>query len=129
MNALTSPQIDHLLESAAERGLPSAVAPVAVGLVLVVLFFAAAMWANSRRRAEPPPRPEEQPRPPEHPAHIEDRREPDDFGAESGHIVPHRLTPHEMKGYGNFGTRPVSGERPAQDEESGGAFGSGQHGG
>lgn len=119
MNALTYAQIDPLVESAAERGLLAAIAPVAVALGLVALFFGVAMWANSRRPAEPPPSPEEQPRPPEHPTHVEDLREPDDdFGAESGHIVPHRLTPHEMKGYGNFGTRPTHGERPAHGEES-----------
>lgn len=132
MNALISAQINHVVESAAERGLLSAIAPVAVGLFLVVLFFAAAMWANSRRPAEPPPRPEEQPKLPDHPAHVKDLREPDDdFGAEGGRIAPHRLTPHELKGYGNFGTRPVPGERerPAHGEESGGAFGSGQLGG
>lgn len=125
MNGFMHAQADQLADPLA-RGLGAAVAPVAAIVVIAVGIFVAAMWAN-RRRPYQPPSPEEQPRPPEHPTHLGETREPDDdFGAEGG---KRRVLPHEMKGYGNFGSHTSHGERPPDDENSGGAFGSGRLGG
>ncbi|MFC4608842.1 DUF6479 family protein [Streptomyces maoxianensis] len=124
MNAFMYAQADQLTDPLA-RGLGAALAPVVAVVVIAVVGFGAAMWANRRRPYEPPS-PEEQPRPPEHATHLEESREPDeDFGAEDGH----RILPHEMKGYGNFGSHTSHGERPADDENSGGASASGRPGG
>ena len=47
-------------------------------------------------------------------------RQADDFGAEG-----ERLSPHELKGYGNFGTRPAPpGNDDRNDGNDTGAFGS-----
>ncbi|MGW3621997.1 DUF6479 family protein [Streptomyces sp. NPDC000880] len=92
---------------------------VGVGLVVALIWL---VWWDSRRRRAQPPSLEEQPRRPKHRAHIDETREPDDFGAEG-----ERLSPHELRGYGNMGSRPAREKRPSHDDDSGGAFGSGGH--
>ncbi|MEV6396234.1 DUF6479 family protein [Streptomyces sp. NPDC051907] len=114
MNGLIYAQIDQLAEPVAQRSVLASVAPVVIGVILVLLLFAVAMWAN-RRRSYEPPRPEEQPHHPDHQSHEEGPREPDDFG----YTGDRRILPHEMKGYGNFGTRPVVEKPPGDQDKSG----------
>ncbi|MEV7420814.1 DUF6479 family protein [Streptomyces sp. NPDC089919] len=81
---------------------------LAVGIVVALLLVLAVWWGIRRRAAEPPP-PRNPVRPPVHPQHVEERREPD------GTAFPDdgdRLSPHDMKGYGNFGSRREGDEGP-----------------
>ncbi|MEV0634730.1 DUF6479 family protein [Streptomyces sp. NPDC050619] len=102
---------------------------LAVAGVVVVAVLMGAFWLGVRvkRREPPPPVPEEQPRMPEGGPvrEVMENREPDE--------VPRgrqRLTPHQLPGHGNAGTRTgPSKERPRWDEGSSGSFGSGGPGG
>jgi hypothetical protein len=97
--------------------------------VVVVAVLIGAFWLGVRikRRELPPPTPDEQPRLPEDGPvrEVREQREP--------HEVPkgrHRMTPHEIPGHGNDGTRTSgSKDRPRWDEGNSGAFGSGGPGG
>ncbi|WP_404950897.1 DUF6479 family protein [Streptomyces sp. ARC12] len=84
--------------------------PFTVGLVVVALLIGSVMW-RSRKGGSRPPRPEEQPARPTPPPSTSPGagRAVDDFGAEG-----ERLSPHQMKGYGNQ-SRSVSSE----DDRSG----------
>ncbi|MEU9014579.1 DUF6479 family protein [Streptomyces sp. NPDC048479] len=123
MVTFSHPAGDGLTEFGAGTGALAGVSfvLVALALALLVLLVGLVWWWGARSRRDPPPRPDEQPRRPVHRAHVESRREPDEF-AEGGV----RLAPHELRGYGNMGSRPVPPERP---HDSGGPFGSGGLGG
>lgn len=91
-------------------------------------LLAGAMWRESKRRDEEvPPLPDEQPKPPDHRAHIEEVRDEDedDFPHDGG-----RLLPYNMKTHSSHGTGKGPGERPKHGKNAGGgAFGSGGLGG
>ncbi|MFW6690571.1 DUF6479 family protein [Streptomyces sp. MAR4 CNX-425] len=98
--------------------------PFLLGLVLVAVLVGA-VWLGIRIRSrEPaPPRPEDQPRPPASGPvpHVTEEREPAEVPRGRG-----RLTPHELPGHGNSGTRPA--RRPARrrgERQSGGSRGPG----
>ncbi|HET6357403.1 DUF6479 family protein [Streptomyces sp.] len=92
---------------AAENEWVAGIAPFNVGIVVVVFLIGLVGWGIKRGRGLPP-RPDEQPRRRSRGTHIEETREADDFGSEG-----ERLTPHELKGYGNQGSRPSGdSERP-----------------
>ncbi|MCL8011607.1 DUF6479 family protein [Streptomyces sp. AS02] len=94
------------------------------GLAVVALLIGAfVLGARIRRREPPPPRPEEQPRPPEDGPvqEVREHREPNEVPRSD-----HRLTPHEMPGHGNIPSRPSpSQERPRWSEGGSGSFGGG----
>ncbi|MFC4607431.1 DUF6479 family protein [Streptomyces maoxianensis] len=84
---------------------------VGIGLVVVLIWL---VWWDSRRKRAQPPSVDEQPRRPKHRPHIDETREPDDFGAEG-----ERLGPHEFHGYGNLGSRPARENQPSHDDDGG----------
>ncbi|MEW2087312.1 DUF6479 family protein [Streptomyces sp. NPDC005283] len=96
---------------AASNPILGGIGPLIAGIVLVAVLIGVIPWAIRRRKAQPPrPRPEDQPTPPPHRAHIEHNREPD------GAVFPDdgsRLTPHELKPHSS---RPGSGQRREHDE-------------
>ncbi|MET9150307.1 DUF6479 family protein [Streptomyces griseoflavus] len=97
-----------------------AAALVVVALLIGMFAFGSRRTRNSTTRR---PRPEEQPRMPEGgPVHeVRERREPDEVPRSD-----ERLTPHELNGHGNAGSRAgASQERPRWDDGSSGSFGSG----
>ncbi|MFD7441506.1 DUF6479 family protein [Streptomyces sp. NPDC059909] len=74
--------------------------PFLIAVVLVVVL-GGAMWLEARRRAqERAPRPEEQPKVPDHPTHIEEIREPDeaDFPTDGARLLPYNLKTHSTHG-------------------------------
>ncbi|MEU8461720.1 DUF6479 family protein [Streptomyces sp. NPDC029003] len=83
---------------------------LAVGIVVALLLIGAVWWGIRRRAAQPAPGAPSRPDARAH--HVEERREPepDSFPANG-----ERLSPHEMKGYGNLGSRPA--ERPRDQTE------------
>ncbi|MEU1281394.1 DUF6479 family protein [Streptomyces sp. NPDC005805] len=85
---------------------------VVVGLLVLLVYVVWRQGAN-RRRDSAPTR-DELPTPPDRQSHVESRLEPDEIDPEQGHQTPGRLTPHEMHGYGNMGSRPVA-EPPERD--------------
>ncbi|GAA0645786.1 hypothetical protein GCM10009535_24150 [Streptomyces thermocarboxydovorans] len=97
---------------------------VAAAVVVALLIGAFAFGSRRVRQAgRVRPGPEEQPRMPEGGPvrEVREDREPDEMPTGEG-----RLTPHEMKGRGNSGTRTgAAQERPRWDEGSSGGFGSG----
>ncbi|WP_328862968.1 DUF6479 family protein [Streptomyces sp. NBC_00306] len=109
---------------AAGDGAPAVIVFVLIAAALLVLLVGVVWRVGARRGRARPPRPEEQPRRPAQRSHVEARREPEDFGADG-----ERLTPHELGGYGNQGSRPAPGGRRRDADESGGSFGSGGLGG
>jgi hypothetical protein len=119
--------MNSAIELAAGRG-ALGIGLIVAGVVIVGLLIGAFwMGARVRRREPPPPRPEEQPRvPDEGPVReVLENREPDEVPRSD-----RRLTPHELPGHGNSGTRTsASQERPRWDEGSSGSFGSGGSGG
>jgi hypothetical protein len=105
------------MDMAAGRG-ALGVGLIVAGIVVVALLTGA-LWMGSRirRREPPPPSPEEQPRLPESgPVHeVLENREPDEVPRSDT-----RLTPHEMPGFGNSGTRrSPSKDRPRWSGGSG----------
>ncbi len=96
-------------------GIGLAVAGVAVVAVLIGAFW---YGARVKRREPPPPTPEEQPRLPEGGpvGEVRENREPDEVPRSE-----HRLTPHQMPGFGNSPSRRGSSEeRPRWDGSSSG---------
>ncbi|MFI9822146.1 DUF6479 family protein [Streptomyces sp. NPDC052013] len=98
---------------------------VVAGAVVVALLIGAFAFGSRRvrRAGRTRPRPEEQPRMPEGGPvrEVRERREPDEMPRGDT-----RLTPHELNGQGNSGTRTGSSqERPRWNEGSSGGFGSG----
>jgi Na+-transporting methylmalonyl-CoA/oxaloacetate decarboxylase gamma subunit len=116
---------------AAAEGAPAVIVFGLIVIGLLVLLIWVVWQVGARRRRDAPPTEEEQPRRPDHQTHFESRLEPDDdFDPSAGHEVPGRLTPHELHGYGNMGSRTAPEKKPPRDsDEGGGAFGSGGHGG
>ncbi|MCF3122445.1 hypothetical protein IPZ68_22465 [Streptomyces arenae] len=84
-------------------------APFLAGLgVAVLLVWAVWFGIRVRRREQPPPRPQDQPRlPPDGPVgDVLENREPDEVPRDGG-----RLTPHRLKGSGNMASRRAGGQR------------------
>ena len=95
---------------AMNHGLVVGAAPFAVGVVLVALLIVAVWRGRRRQAARPgPPRPEEQPRLPESGpvGEIHERREPAEVPRSR-----HRLTPHQLLGFGNQGTCRAKDQSP-----------------
>ncbi|MEB8343028.1 DUF6479 family protein [Streptomyces endophyticus] len=91
----------------------TSVVPFVVGLVIALaLIWAVWMGIRFRRREPGPPDPADQPKLPRAgPVHeVSEMREPDE--------MPHtddggsRLTPHELHGFGNAGSRRSEDQRP-----------------
>ncbi|THA86308.1 DUF6479 family protein [Streptomyces sp. A0592] len=83
---------------------------LAVGIVVALLLVAAVWWGIRRRAAEPPPGAPTRPTA-RRPHHVEEHREPDPESFPGG---GERLSPHEMKGYGNLGSRREGGDDPGK---------------
>ncbi|MFG2340483.1 DUF6479 family protein [Streptomyces yangpuensis] len=81
---------------------------LAVGVVVALLLIAAVWWGIRRRAAEPSPGAPSR-RTARRSHHVEERREPDPQSFPGG---GERLSPHEMKGYGNLGSRREGGDTP-----------------
>ncbi|MFI1399451.1 DUF6479 family protein [Streptomyces sp. NPDC020681] len=100
---------------------------IGLGFILIVLLAGAMWWDNQRREQEIPPKPEEQPTPPDHPhEHIEEVRASDDDD------FPHdgeRLLPYNLKTHSTHSTGKGREARAQHGENSGGGFGSGRLGG
>jgi hypothetical protein len=111
---------DALFETAAIASTPGWIVPIVIGVALVALLTGIVWW-DTRRKRERAPRPDEQPRRPDHRTEISQVREADDFGTSR-----ERLRPHELKTYGTHAAPP--GTPPHDDTRSGG-FGSGAFGG
>ncbi|MEU4173533.1 DUF6479 family protein [Streptomyces sp. NPDC026589] len=114
-----------LLERASDPG-PHLAAPVwaggtvpfIVGLFVVALLIGTVVWRTRKGRSRPP-RPDERRHRPSTPSHTPgEPRAADDFGGEG-----ERLSPHQMKGYGNLG-----GPARFEDDDRSGGHGSGGHG-
>lgn len=95
------------------------VVPLIVGVIVAGLLIGLVWWDTKRKRARAP-RPDEQPRRPDHRTHIEEVREDDDFGPAGG------LYPHELGGPSSRSAPPGT---PPRDDSRGGGFGSGGLGG
>ncbi|MEU2154556.1 DUF6479 family protein [Streptomyces sp. NPDC019396] len=121
MNSLT------ITDQAAASQL-AGIGPFIIGLVLIALL-AGAMWYEGRRRAqEKAPLPEEQPKAPDHPTHIEEAREPD---ADAFPTDGARLLPYNMKTHSSHAApaaepptkpgEPAQSTQPAQPSQSTGS--------
>ncbi len=97
---------------------------VVAGIVVLALLIGMFLFGSRRvRNDDARPRPEEQPRMPEGGPvrEVREHREPEEMPR-----TDERLTPHELKGHGNAGTRTSAAqERPRWDEGGSGGFGSG----
>ncbi|MEU0373323.1 DUF6479 family protein [Streptomyces sp. NPDC006283] len=121
---------DPTADLAAGEGAPAVIVFSLIVIGLLVLLVWIVWQVGARRRRDRPPGEDEQPKRPDHQTHFESRLEPDEFDPSEGHMVEGRLTPHELHGYGNMGSRPAQEKKPPRDsDDSGGAFGSGGHGG
>ncbi|MGW7516708.1 DUF6479 family protein [Streptomyces sp. NPDC054796] len=110
------------VQLAVARDLLVGIAPFAVGLVVVVaLILAVAYGIRLRSRGDSRPSGPVPPHPDEPVVYESGRREPDEIPRDGG-----RLLPHELKEYGNTGSRPAEDdEAPKWSEGSSGGFGSG----
>ncbi|MFD9218473.1 DUF6479 family protein [Streptomyces sp. NPDC060064] len=126
MNALMLAQNSPVSDLAVAEQLKGA-APFIFGIFLIALL-AGAMWFDGRRRDQQrvPPRPEEQPKPPDHPTHIEEVREPDedDFPHDGGRLLPYNMKTHSTH---SPSKKPEAAPPPGEDSDS--ASGSGAQGG
>ncbi|MFJ9175589.1 DUF6479 family protein [Streptomyces sp. NPDC102360] len=106
--------------------LSTSVVPFVVGLVVALaLIWAVWMGIRFRRREPGPPDPADQPKLPRTgPVHeVREMREPDEMPHTDG---GHRLTPHELHGYGNADSRRSKDQRPRRwSRGNSGAFGGG----
>lgn len=101
-----------MASAAAENEWVTGIAPFVVGIVLVAFLIGLVGWGIKRGRGLPS-RPGAQSRRRSRRTRID--READDFGGEG-----ERLTPHELRGYGNQGSRPARDmERPKHNGDSG----------
>ncbi|GAA4791513.1 DUF6479 family protein [Streptomyces sanyensis] len=114
---LTSRQ--HTAADLAADGAPAVIVFLLIVVGLLVLLVYVVWQVGARRRRDTAPTREELPTPPEHQSHVESRFEPDEVDGTQGHVVPGRLTPHELHGYGNMGGRPSAEEPPAPPREPG----------
>lgn len=109
---------------AASRGAVGAGLAVAAVVVVALLIGMFGLGSRKvRKSGTRRPTPEEQPRMPEGGPvrEVREQREPDEVPRSD-----ERLTPHELKGHGNAGSRTsASQERPRWDEGGSGSFGSG----
>jgi Family of unknown function (DUF6479) len=104
----------------------AAIGPLTFGLLLIVVL-GGAMWWDGRRRARlHTPSPDEQPKTPDHAAHIEEVREEDDdaFPEDGSRLLPYNLRTHT-----SHSTGKGPDQRPQHGKRGGGAFGSGSLGG
>ncbi|MEU2430703.1 DUF6479 family protein [Streptomyces sp. NPDC007861] len=95
MNSLMIVQSSSVTDQAAASQL-AGIGPFIIGIILIALL-AGAMWYEGRRRLqERAPRPEEQPKAPDHPTHIEEVREPDEDAFPTGgeRLLPYNLKTH-----------------------------------
>ncbi|WP_306318300.1 MULTISPECIES: DUF6479 family protein [unclassified Streptomyces] len=102
----------------------TSIAPFAAGLVIAVaLVWAVWLGIRIRRREPGPPDPADQPKlPATGPVReIREMREPDEIPRTDDGGA--RLTPHQLHGFGNAGTRRSEDQRPRR--WSRGAFGGG----
>ncbi|MFJ3202913.1 DUF6479 family protein [Streptomyces sp. NPDC086989] len=81
---------------------------LAVGVVVAVVLIAAVWWGIRRRADRTGPTAAS--RTVARPHHVDEHREPEPDAFPDG---AGRLSPHEMKGYGNLGSRPAA---PPRDE-------------
>ncbi|MGW1882237.1 DUF6479 family protein [Streptomyces sp. NPDC001970] len=91
-----SPATTEVLAASPFAGL----VPFIIAVVLVAVL-GGAMWLEARRRAqERAPRPEDQPKRPDHQTHIEEVREPDegDFPTGGERLLPYNLKTHSTHG-------------------------------
>ncbi|MGA5524706.1 DUF6479 family protein [Streptomyces pseudogriseolus] len=114
----------QMADLAAGRG-ALGVGLVVAGIVVLALLIGMFLFGSRRVRNDDSrrPRPEEQPRMPEGGPvrEVREHREPEEMPR-----TDERLTPHELKGHGNAGTRTSAAqERPRWDEGGSGGFGSG----
>ncbi|MEW2081469.1 DUF6479 family protein [Streptomyces sp. NPDC005283] len=125
MSVLTFAQNSPVSDIAVAEQLKGA-APFIFGIFLIALLAGAMWWDGRRREQQVPPRPEEQPKRPDHPAHIEEVREPDedDFPHDGGRLLPYNLKTHSTH---SPSRKPEAAPPPGED--SGGASGSGGPGG
>ncbi|MGW7363674.1 DUF6479 family protein [Streptomyces sp. NPDC054841] len=124
MNALLMVQSGPTADLAATP--LAAIGPLTFGVILIVLL-GGAMWWDGRRRARlRTPRPEDQPKTPDHREHIEEVREEDEgtFPDDGGRLLPYNLNTHSSH---STGKGPE--DRPKHGRRGGGAFGSGSLGG
>ncbi|UQX00136.1 DUF6479 family protein [Streptomyces sp. RerS4] len=80
---------------------------LAVGVVVALLLIAAVWWGIRRRAAQPPPSGAPSGPAARRPHRVEQHREADPEAFPGG---GERLSPHEMKGYGNLGSRRAGGD-------------------
>ncbi|MFI9727026.1 DUF6479 family protein [Streptomyces sp. NPDC052092] len=98
---------------------------VVAGIVVLALLIGMFVFGSRRVRSNDTshPRPEEQPRMPEDGPvrEVREQREPNEMPKSD-----ERLTPHELGGHGNAGTRTgAAQERPRWEGGGSGGFGSG----
>ncbi|MGW0821609.1 DUF6479 family protein [Streptomyces sp. NPDC002845] len=112
------------MDIAVNRHLLIGIGPFVAGIFIVAMLIGAVWLGRRVRRSEPPPpRPEEQPHLPDGGAVHEELvgREPDELVKSR-----YRFTPHQLKSFGNMGSRPVpSKPRRRWSRGSSGSFGGG----
>ncbi|MFE2928967.1 DUF6479 family protein [Streptomyces goshikiensis] len=86
---------------------------LAVG-VAVALLLVGAVWWGIRRRAAQPPAGSPSRQTARRPHRAAEYREPDPEAFPGG---GERLSPHEMKGYGNLGSRRKDGHGPEESSQ------------
>ncbi|MEU8770821.1 DUF6479 family protein [Streptomyces griseus] len=92
--------------------------PFIVGIFVVALLIGTVAWRTRKGRSRPP-HPDEQRHRPAAPSRAPgEPRTADDFGGQG-----ERLSPHQMKGYGN-----LSGPTRSEVDDRSGGRGSGRHG-
>ncbi|UUN27612.1 DUF6479 family protein [Streptomyces sp. FIT100] len=127
MNSLMIVQSSSVTDQAAASQL-AGIGPFIIGIILIALL-AGAMWYEGRRRLqERAPRPEEQPKAPDHPTHIEEVREPDEDAFPTG---GERLLPYNLKTYSSHAApeaevSPAAAEADAESEAGPGETGAGR---
>ncbi|MCX4821216.1 DUF6479 family protein [Streptomyces sp. NBC_01142] len=125
MTSLAEQEHGSTADLAAGNEWVTGIGPFIIGIAVVALLIGVVARRSGRGRSRPP-RPEEQPRRSSHRAPTKaETREADDFGGEG-----ERLSPHELRGYGNQGRSSAPQEKRPEDEDNRrGGFGSGGLGG
>jgi hypothetical protein len=104
----------EVADLAADGDLTKALVYVVGAIVVIVLLLGFWYGARLRSRMGPPPKPSEQPKKPDHQAHIEENTEPSDQFPGHGE----RLYPHELGGHGVEAYRPPSEDEPGPADDS-----------